>query len=130
MTHIIKRGLVALALIGVAGATLTATAPRAATAQSFERCADLGVMVQHIDSGFVVRSVMRGGIANELGLTRGDVVFAIDGQTPNTLDDLHRAIFSGADRAIHDLDVLRGGRHLHAAIYHIGNSVNFTNRLH
>lgn len=128
MKHWVHRFMVALACVGVASSTVAA--PAVSHAQGLERCYDLGVMVQHVDDGFIVRSVMRGGIANELGLSRGDLIFALDGQHPNSLDDLHRIIFSGADRSIHDLDVLRGGRHLHAAVYHLGDRVFFTNSLH
>lgn len=128
MNKYVRLGFVMLAVAG--GASGVASIARPAEAQGLERCGDLGVMVQHVSEGFVVRSVMRGGIANELGLSRGDLIFAIDGEHPQSLDDLHQMIFRGADRSIHDLDVLRRGQHLHAAIYHIDDRVYFTNRLH
>lgn len=128
MNRFVRLGFVMLAVAG--GAAGVVSTARPAEAQGLERCADLGVMVQHVNDGFIVRSVMRGGIASELGLSRGDLIFAIDGEHPDSLEALHRVIFRGADRAIHDLDVLRGGQHLHAAIYHINDRVYFTNRLH
>lgn len=117
-------------LFSLSTATAVAYAPSTATAQSLERCEDLGVMVQHVKDGYIVRSLVQGGVAEELGLTRGDLVFAVDGTQPSSLDELHRIIFSGADKAMHDLDVLRGEKHLHTAVYHVGNRIYISGKLH
>lgn len=117
----------AVALAGV-GAPL----PRASTAeaQGIEYCRDLGVMVQHVPAGMSVVALRGGGVGRQLGLRRGDIIWAVDNAHPDTLDQVHEVIFRGADGAVHDLDVLRGAAHLHAAIYHMHGIVMTQGTLH
>jgi S1-C subfamily serine protease len=129
MSRILRTLAVLLTLAGAAS-TLAVVAPSPAAAQSLEKCEDLGVMVQHVKDGYIVRSLVAGGVAEEIGLTRGDLIFAVDGKQPASLDELHRIIFSGADNAQHDLDVLRGEAHLHTGVYHIGSRIYISGKLH
>lgn len=129
MKKLVRMGLclAALSLTTLGSGPL---APRAAHAQPMEYCPDLGVLVSHGDGGLVVQGMRRVAIARQLGLRPGDVIFAINGQHPDTLSQLHSMVFSGADNEDHDLDVLRGGRHLHTAIFHVNGQVLTHTSLH
>jgi C-terminal processing protease CtpA/Prc len=125
------RSVFLVAVVGAAASSLVLSVPRPVQAQlALERCDDLGVMVQYVNGGFVVRSMLPGGIAEGMGLMRGDLIFAVDGRPPRSLDDLHAVLFSGEDNALHDLDVLRGDAHLHTSIYHLRGRVYFSGTLH
>lgn len=116
------RTVLLLASMALAGGSATFVAPTAAVAQGMEFCPDLGVLVQHVDGGMLVRAV-RGGVARNLGLQRGDVIFAVNGEHPDSLSQLHHALFAGSDNEDHDIDVLRGNSHLHAMIFHVEGHV-------
>ncbi len=119
--------LVALSLTGSA---VTTTLPRPAMAQGMEYCPDLGILVERTSGGFLVRAQRRAAITRRLGLQPGDLIFAINGQHPSSLSQLHNALFSGADNEDHDVDVLRGGQHLHAAIFHVNGELLVHAALH
>ena len=89
-----------------------------AQAQGLEYCRDLGVMVQHTDVGLIVRALRGRGVAGQIGLQPDDLLFAVDGYHPDSLDDLHRVLFTGADHVDHDIDILRGNQHLHVMVFH------------
>ena len=95
----------------------------ATEAQGLEYCRDLGVMVQHVPQGMAVVSLRGGGVARQLGLRRGDIIWGVDGSHPNSLDELHSMLFSGADGAMHDLDVFRGAMHLHTGVFHMNGLI-------
>jgi len=116
------RTVLLLASMAFAGGSATFVAPTAAVAQGMEFCPDLGVLVQHVDGGMMVR-VVRGGVARNLGLRPGDLIVAVNGEHPDSLSQLHHALFSGGDNEDHDIDVLRGNSHLHAMIFHIEEHV-------
>jgi S1-C subfamily serine protease len=107
-----------------------AVSSRPAMAQGFEYSPDLGVLVEHTGGGFVVRAMRRGAFARQLGLRPGDLVFAVNGDHPDTLNDLHRVLFTGADEEDHDLDILRNGRHLHASVFHAHGEIFVHTALH
>lgn len=114
--------------VGGGGSALT-HAP-AVEAQGFEYCRDLGVMVQHVPTGMSVVALRGGGIGRQLGLRRGDIVWGVDGSHPDSLNEIHTMIFRGVDGAVHDLDVLRGSAHLHAAVFHMHGVVLTRGTLH
>jgi S1-C subfamily serine protease len=107
-----------------------AVSSRPAMAQGFEYSPDLGVLVEHTGGGFVVRAMRRGAFARQLGLRPGDLVFAVNGDHPDSLNDLHRVLFTGADEEDHDLDILRNGRHLHASVFHAHGEIFVHTALH
>ncbi len=124
-----RSGLLALSLVA-ASAGSAVQSPRPAMAQGFEYCPDLGVLVEHTGGGFVVRAMRRGAFARQLGLRPGDLVFAVNGDHPDTLNDLHRVLFTGSDEEDHDLDILRNGRHLHASVFHSHGEIFVHTALH
>ena len=129
MRKVMQRGLFlgALAL----GAGVTGTLPATtAHAQQMEYCPDLGVLMQHVDAGMIVRAMRRAAFAKALGLRPGDLIFAINGQHPDSITQIHDMLFTGADNEDHDLDILRGGRHLHAAVFHLNGQIYVHTSLH
>jgi hypothetical protein len=131
MRHWIRTvGLVSALMVGVTGAFAVATPPVSAQPSSFEYCADLGVLVQRLDAGLFVRVLRGKPIARTLGLRPGDLVFAVDGEHPTSLDNLHRVLFTKADNVDHDLDILRGDSHLHAAVFHVDGEIFVHTALH
>ena len=124
------RGVLLLAAMVTAGAAASVARAPTAEAQGMEYCPDLGVLVQHSDGGMFVRAFRGGSLAREIGLQRGDLVFSINGNHPDSLDDLHRVLFTGADNEDHDLDILRNGRHLHAMVFHDHGHILVHSTLH
>ena len=123
------------ALVGVlamaGGGAIVANGSRAeAQPTSFEFCPDLGVLVQRVDAGLFVRVLRGKAIARTLGLRPGDLIFAVNGQHPSSINDLHRVLFTGADNEDHDLDILRGDSHLHAAVFHVDGEIFVHTALH
>ncbi len=129
-----KKLLRSIAFVGVlslSAAVVTGVETPAAHAQgSLEYCEDLGVMVQHISGGMVVRALRGRAVARQIGLRPGDIIFAVDGSHPDSLADLHRVLFTGADEVDHDLDILRGPAHLHAAVFHNHGQIFVHTALH
>ena len=111
-----------LASMAFAGGSATFIAPTTAVAQGREFCPDLGVLVLHVDGGMQVLA-LRAGVGRNLGLRSGDVIFAVNGEHPDSLSQLHHALFAGADSEDHDIDILRGNAHLHAMIFHVEGHV-------
>jgi hypothetical protein len=131
MRHWIRTvGLVSALMVGVTGAFAVATPPLSAQPSNFEYCADLGVLVQRLDAGLFVRVLRGKAIARTLGLRPGDLIFAVDGEHPTSLDELHRVLFTKADNVDHDLDILRGDAHLHAAVFHVDGEIFVHTALH
>jgi S1-C subfamily serine protease len=122
-------GVLAVSL-AVASAGSAVLSTPAAMAQGFEYSPDLGVLVEHTGGGFVVRAMRRGAFARQLGLRPGDLVFAVNGDHPDSLNDLHRVLFTGADEEDHDLDIFRNGRHLHASVFHSHGEIFVHTALH
>lgn len=121
MLKSIRMGML-VGLMALSGAGTTVVAPTPAVAQGLEYSAALGVLVQHSGAGMLVR-VVRGGVARQLGLQPGDLIFAINGNHPDSLSDLANALFAGADNEDHDMDVIRSGQHLHALLFHVHGQV-------
>jgi len=125
-----KLGLV-LGALGLANTAAQSVAVSPAMAQQMEFCPDLGVLVSSSSGGLTVQGMRRGGtISRQLGLRPGDLIFAISGQHPTSLSQLHNILFAGADNEAHDIDVLRDGQHLHASLYHAHGQVFANNTLH
>jgi S1-C subfamily serine protease len=116
--------------VALAGIGAPVTRASTAEAQGLEYCRDLGVMVQHVPAGLSVVALRGGGVGRQLGLRRGDLIWAVDNAHPDTLDQVHEMIFLGADGAVHDLDVLRGAAHLHTGIFHMHGIVVTQGTLH
>jgi S1-C subfamily serine protease len=129
-----KKWIRSVALVGamtLSVATVTSFQPPAAQAQgSLEFCEDLGVLVQHISGGMVIRAMRGRATARQIGLRPGDIIFAVNGSHPDSLADLHRVLFTGADEEDHDLDILRGNAHLHAAVFHNNGQIFVHTALH
>jgi S1-C subfamily serine protease len=118
-----------LAMVG--GGVIVANGSRAeAQPTSIEFCPDLGVLVQRVDAGLFVRVLRGKAIARTLGLRPGDLIFAVNGEHPASINDLHRVLFTGADNEDHDLDILRGDSHLHAAVFHVDGEIFVHTALH
>jgi len=124
-----RAGILSLGL-ALSATGSVAVSSRPAMAQGFEYSPDLGVLVEHTGGGFVVRAMRRGAFARQLGLRPGDLVFAVNGDHPDSLNDLHRVLFTGADEEDHDLDILRNGRHLHASVFHAHGEIFVHTALH
>ncbi len=130
MKHWMKLGMF-LGTLALTSAAAHTVAPQPAMAQQLEFCPDLGVLVSHSGGGLTVQGMRRGfPITRQLGLRPGDLIFAINGQHPNSLSQLHGVLFAGADNEDHDIDVLRDGAHLHAAVYHVNGQVFARSTLH
>lgn len=114
----ILAGLAVLASIVATPIASHIVAPSVAHAQGMEYCPDLGVFVQHVNGGMQIRAMRRDSIVRQLGLRPGDLIFGVDGRHPDSINELHAMLFAGADNVDHDLDILRGPAHLHAAIFH------------
>ena len=112
------------------GAAVSVASAPIAEAQGIEYCPDLGVLVQHANEGMYVRGFRGGSVAQQIGLRRGDLVFAINGNHPDSLDDLHRVLFTGGDDEDHDLDIFRGGQHLHTMVFHHDGHILTHSTLH
>jgi serine protease Do len=52
----------------------------------------LGVNVEETKEGLVIRSVERGGVGDELGLRKGDVIEEVNGQKIRSAEDVRRAV--------------------------------------
>jgi S1-C subfamily serine protease len=125
------RSFALVGLMALSGATVTGFEPPVAQAQgSLEYCEDLGVLVQHVGGGMVIRAMRGRATARQLGLRPGDLIFAVNGSHPDSIADLHRALFTGADEEDHDLDILRGNAHLHAAVFHSHGQIFVHTALH
>jgi S1-C subfamily serine protease len=118
-----SRLLGVLALMATTGTGASLVGERRAEAQPLQYCRDLGVLVQSMDGGLWVRAMRGGATARMLGIRPGDLIFAVNGTHPDSLNDLHRVLFTGGDNEDHDLDVLRGGRHLHALVFHVNGEI-------
>lgn len=129
MRKSIRLGLL-IGVLAFGTSTASLVPARDAHAQGFEYSPDLGVLVQHVNAGMLVRAMRRAAFARQLGLQPGDLIFAINGQHPDSLSDIHNMLFTGADDEDHDLDVLRGGQHLHAAVFHHGGEILVHGSLH
>ena len=119
-----------LALTASTGTGAALVGERPAMAQGLEYCRDLGVLVQSTDGGLWVRAMRGNAAARALGIRPGDLIFAVNGSHPESLSDLHRVLFTGGDNEDHDLDVLRGNRHLHALVFHVNGEVLVHQSLH
>jgi S1-C subfamily serine protease len=119
----------ALAVAALGGVVAEASLAEAQPA-SFEYCPDLGVLVQRVDAGLYVRVLRGKAIARTLGLRPGDLIFAVNGEHPASINELHRVLFTGADNEDHDLDILRGDAHLHAAVFHVDGEIFVHTALH
>jgi len=122
--------VVGVLMMGVSGAFAIATPTLSAQPSNFEYCPDLGVLVQRLDAGLFVRVLRGKAIARTLGLRPGDLIFAVNGEHPASINDLHRVLFTGADNEDHDLDILRGDSHLHAAVFHVDGEIFVHTALH
>ena len=118
--HKLARVALLFAAMAFSGTAATVADVSVAEAQGgMEYCPDLGVLVQHTDAGLFVRAIRGRGAASQLGLRSGDLIFAVNGNHPDTLSDLHRVLFTGADLEDHDLDILKAnGQHVHALVFH------------
>jgi S1-C subfamily serine protease len=126
-----KKAILLSVAMACSGAAVTHYRTPTAQAQgSLEYCEDLGVLVQYTNAGMIVRAMRGRAIARQLGLRPGDLIFAVNGSHPNSIADLHRLLFTGADDEDHDLDILRGSLHLHAMVFHHGGQILVHTTLH
>ena len=80
----------------------------------------LGLNTQADDGALVVSRVTPNGPADKAGLRRGDVITNIGGETPKTLPDFYRKLWSlGAAGATVPLDVDRNGTNQHFDVHSI-----------
>lgn len=75
----------------------------------------LGVFLQPVAEGLLVRGVWPGSPAARAGLRRGDVLLAVDGRRLTRAKDIHDAI-KAAPWAAHTYRVRRGGQELEVVI--------------
>lgn len=60
------------------------------------------------DQGVEVHEVMRGSLAHEAGIERGDIIVALAGRLVTSIDDIHRLLMTVPPNQGFDLTVVRG----------------------
>ena len=126
----ILRVAVLFAAMAVSGTAVSVTSAPAAEAQGMEYCRDLGVLVEHTGAGLLVRALRGNAAARQIGLRPFDIIFSINGSHPGSLSDLHRVLFTGGDDEDHDLDIFRGGQHVHSMVFHHDGNIMVHSALH
>jgi S1-C subfamily serine protease len=81
----------------------------------------VGFFPQAFDGGVIITGVVEGGPADRAGLTRGDLLLSLEGETVSSLRELYRALWRKApgdkvglqilrDSAIHVVEIAAGDR--------------------
>lgn len=91
------------------------TLPSEAQAQRAQRSRVLELMIRPSAAGAVVLTVRRGP-GQEMGFVAGDVIVAVSGERVSSASDVDGEI-SNSNHEDLDLDVVRGGQHLHVTVF-------------
>jgi S1-C subfamily serine protease len=67
----------------------------------------VGFFPQAFDGGVIVTGVVDGGPADRAGVTRGDLVLSLDGQSVSSLRELYTALWRKGPGEIVGLQILR-----------------------